>query len=463
MFLARAVVLVIVFVLGRFVFYTDIAAHIPRGLNDLVDDVQQIVETSASEISRAPGPRRPLSIEVSQPARAVPELSLALVPVPEATSPPVRPMASRSRETQRPEQPAGQSSRDVVAGPGGIGRRRPSCRLDRHRTRVPGVVSLPPGDQRDEAELVVRRRACGRRPSMPIGDLPLGTTSPRLATGRHARRGRARADRTRSGGSRTTPRQDVCITVRSVDCRDWTTGRGAVAGVGLLAPIGRLYARLALRPRPNRTRSSRCRCLGTLLLIIQGSALVMGIVLADHHVGGTSSSPHRAGPSGDFAIASRPSRATSSTLAGSFNRMSAAASSICCTCSAEKRLDDELRIRARDPELAVPVETPRLAGLGVARPFANRAEVGGGYYRFLHDRPAAARVLIADVSGRALGRAVHGRAEGADARAEPRQPLPRKLLIEVNRLRLLTSTQLHHDDLRGARFGSPDVGVPRAP
>jgi len=225
-----------------------------------------------------------------------------------------------------------------------------------------------------------------------------------------------------------------------LECRDWTTGRGATAAVRLLAPLTRLYGRVAAASSsaPGRAFVLLTFAFGGLLLIIQGSALVMGIVLGRS----ITSAVHElfAGTErirqGDFAYRIKTeSRDQLGELGESFNRMSGSIVHLLHVQREKQRLDDELRIAREIQNSLLPVETPRLAGLDVADLCEPAREVGGDYYDFFMIGPRLLGVLIADVSGKGTSAALYmAELKGLMLALSQAQPSPRKLLIEVNRL-----------------------------
>ena len=224
-------------------------------------------------------------------------------------------------------------------------------------------------------------------------------------------------------------------TMAFMDCTAWEDGGGGTIAMTLDAPLVALSNRLAS------VHSSEIAAtigqswwtvlvqllvlLAVLFLIIQGSALVVGGVLARS----ITSAVHELFigtervRQGDFAhripIASRDQLGE---LAESFNRMSGSIEQLLHVQREKQRLDDELRI-ARDIQRSLlPARLPATAGLDVADLCEPAREVGGDYYDFFELSPTSLGVLIADVAGKGhVGGAVHGRDEGADAGAQPRR------------------------------------------
>ena len=111
--------------------------------------------------------------------------------------------------------------------------------------------------------------------------------------------------------------------------------------------------------------------------------------------------------------------------------------------------------RARDPEVAAAGRAAGVARADDRGPVRAGARSGRRLLRFLRSGPApAGRHGGGRVGQRHVGGALHGRAQGPDAVAQPRgSESPRRLLIEANRLLADAprQPQLHHDDLRRHR------------
>src|SRR5262249_26317494 len=121
-------------------------------------------------------------------------------------------------------------------------------------------------------------------------------------------------------------------------------------------------------------------------------------------------------------------------LAESFNRMSGSIVHLLHVQREKQRLDDELRIAREIQKSLLPVEPPRLAGLGVADLCEPAREVGGDYYDFFEIAPRQLGVLIADVSGKGTSAALYmAELKGLMLALSHTEPSPRKLLVDVNR------------------------------
>ncbi len=429
------VVLVVVFALFLAVlFYTDVAAYMfHEGFNDLADNVQQFAETSAIEISRSPATAdAALERKVANLRAQFSELSMAIVPVTAGSG---------------PVQAAGPWQH--VAAPDSVPAWLALAR------GFHGVVPLI-GDRGADPRLVIRAvafTADGTR--AVIADLPVDTevvarlddrTSTRIrgiTISMDPGRDTPLTSGARTGGGMLSVFQN---TVVFMDCADWQTGRPGRVSIGLDAPLGRLYERLAAAQQVQSTAlsgswwSNLLRVLaavGVLLLIIQGSALFMGGILARM----ITSAVHELFigtervREGDFAHrVNITSRDQLGDLADSFNRMSASMEHLLHVQREKQRLDDELRIAREIQKSLLPVEPPTLDGLGVADLCEPAREVGGDYYDFFAVGPRQLGVLVADVSGKGTSAALYmAELKGLMLALSHTERSPRRLLIDVNR------------------------------
>jgi sigma-B regulation protein RsbU (phosphoserine phosphatase) len=177
--------------------------------------------------------------------------------------------------------------------------------------------------------------------------------------------------------------------------------------------------------------------LGILFLIIQGSALVMGALLARS----ITSAVHELFlgtervQQGDFTHRIRiDSRDQLGDLADSFNRMSASIDHLLHVQREKQRLDDELRIAREIQQSLLPVRAPAMPGLDIAALCEPAREVGGDYYDFFALGPRQLGVLVADVSGKGTSAALYmAELKGLMLGLSYTERSPRRLLIDVNR------------------------------
>jgi phosphoserine phosphatase RsbU/P len=175
-----------------------------------------------------------------------------------------------------------------------------------------------------------------------------------------------------------------------------------------------------------------------LFLLIQGVALLMGLVLARS----ITSAIHELFTGtervqqGDFAH--RIEVTTNDQLgelAHSFNQMTGSIEGLLQTAAEKKRLDEELRI-ARQIQMSLlprgPLDVP---GLGITALCVPAREVGGDYYDFFHLPDDRLGVLIADVAGKGTSAALYmAELKGLVLALSQTEFSPRQLLINVNRI-----------------------------
>jgi sigma-B regulation protein RsbU (phosphoserine phosphatase) len=432
------VALVVVFALFVAVlFYTNVAAYMfHEGFSDLVDNVQQFAETSAIEIGRSPDTAGPaIDRKVANLKSQFGELSMAVLPVKKAN---------------------GAAGAVVTAGVWGHAsppESVPAWVVDARGFR--GAVALA-NKVNGDPHLVIR--AAVLTPAgdwVVVADIPVDTD---VISRLHDRTGTrirgitlsdsSAGDTQVTAGSSTGGGMLSVFqhTVVFMDCTDWETGRPARVSIGLDAPLGRLYERLATAqsalPRGLGDEWQNflvaLAVVGVLFLIIQGSALVMGSVLARSitsavHELFTGTERVR---QGDFAHRiSIESHDQLGELSDSFNRMSASIEHLLHVQREKQRLDDELRIAREIQKSLLPVQVPRIAGLGVADLCEPAREVGGDYYDFFELGPRQLGVLVADVSGKGTSAALYmAELKGLMLALSHTQRSPRRLLIDVNRL-----------------------------
>jgi sigma-B regulation protein RsbU (phosphoserine phosphatase) len=230
--------------------------------------------------------------------------------------------------------------------------------------------------------------------------------------------------------------------VAYMDYTDWETGTPGRVQVGLEAPVGGLYD-LVVTSQPSAVATTGglllvLGLLGALFLVIQGSALVMGALLARS----ITSAVHElfAGTervrSGDFAHRIRiDSKDQLGDLADSFNKMSGSIEHLLHVQREKQRLDDELRIAREIQQSLLPVRPPEVEGLTIADLCEPAREVGGDYYDFFELGPRQIGVLVADVAGKGTSAALYmAELKGLMIALSRQERSPRQLLIEVNRL-----------------------------
>jgi len=428
------VVLVLAFGLASgFVIYMNLAGFMFReGFERLVDDVTQVAETTSAELSASSAPaaevldRRLASYEGTYPA-----LSMAVLPLPDAAGGQGRAAGVTTAGLWRHSRPPEAAPAWLVVA----------------RRFAGPVKSEATGN--DEPSLLIRAAIPtrdGRR--VVIVDLPVDTDIiTRLDADRGTRirslafdPGLAAAAPSLNNAARVGPlfRQTVAF----MDYTDWETGRSARVAVGLEAPVGGLYDRVAA-VQPTQLTSTggllaAMALLGLLFVIIQGTALVGGVLLARS----ITSAVHElfVGTervrSGDFAHRIRiDSEDQLGELADSFNKMSGSIEHLLHVQREKQRLDDELRIAREIQQSLLPVESPAIEGIGLAALCEPAREVGGDYYDFFRLGPRQLGVLVADVAGKGTSAGLYmAEVKGLMIALSQQWRSPRQLLIEVNRL-----------------------------
>jgi sigma-B regulation protein RsbU (phosphoserine phosphatase) len=228
---------------------------------------------------------------------------------------------------------------------------------------------------------------------------------------------------------------------------DWERGSTGRASIRLDAPLGELYGQLISAQPPELASVLGGRwggfvlaliVLGALFLVIQGSALVMGALLARS----ITSAVHEmfVGTErvrqGEFGHRIRiESRDQLGELAESFNRMSGSIEHLLHVQRQKQRLDDELRIAREIQKSLLPVEPPRLAGLQIADLCEPAREVGGDYYDFFVLGPRQLGVVVADVAGKGTSAALYmAELKGLMLALSHGERSPRRLLVDLNEL-----------------------------
>ena len=413
---------------GSVVLYTNIAAFVFReGVDDILDDVTQVAEATASELARAPKDAEAILTRVQlNRSTHFPAISLALVPVSGE-----RP--STSAPTAWRHTPSPTTVPDWLKGRAGGMR---------------GVLIVAPPDHPEDLMLVVRAAIpTPDQTALVIVDLPVDTAVvAQLDDRTGARMGRFTPPEGRQCGVDTLPAANSTSapplftrTVAFLDCTNWSTGRMARFAISVDAPLSNLYGRITSAP------SAEIRdnflfvlvVLAGLFLIVQVAALVFGAWLARS----ITSAVHELFEGtarvqqGDFAHRIRiESRDQLGDLASSFNRMSASIEHLLHVQREKQRLDDELRIARDIQKSLLPVEPPCLDGLGIADLCEPAREVGGDYYDFFDLGPGRIGVLVADVSGKGTSAALYmAELKGLMLALSHAEPSPRRLLLDVNR------------------------------
>jgi sigma-B regulation protein RsbU (phosphoserine phosphatase) len=432
------VLLVVAFVVaGGVLIYVTVASYVfQEGYADAVENVLQSAETVAIELSRDPaGAQLAAERRYSNMAGLFPNLSLAVVSVPGAQT------------TRRERYPL------VAAGPWAHG--PPPAGVPDWLSGSSGFTGTLVQDAAGapgEPALVIRAVVpTGDRTRLIIADLPVdGTVKARLRDRTATTVGQVTVTGCGAGlpapdGAGRRIRALFRETVALLPCTRWEDGGLGEVSVQLAAPVGALYNQIAAVNSTGAMGSlggtwdvfvQVLVVLGALFLIVQASALVIGVVLARS----ITSAVHElfAGTEriqqGDFAHRiAIGSRDQLGDLALSFNRMSASVEHLLHVQREKQRLDDELRIAREIQKSLLPVQPPVMAGLDIADLCEPAREVGGDYYDFFELGPRQLGVLIADVSGKGTSAALYmAELKGLMLALSHSSPSPRDLLIEVN-------------------------------
>jgi sigma-B regulation protein RsbU (phosphoserine phosphatase) len=455
------------------VFYFDVSAYMFReGFTDLSENVQQFAETSAVEIGRTPATTESaIQRKVTNLKAQFSQLSMAVVPVKPAAGEPTiitaGPWQHASAPTTVPNWVVlarGFHGLVPVTSPGGG---------DPHLV-IRAAVLTAEGDRMVVADLPVDTDVIAQlddRTSMHIRGVTISMNA-----------NNAEGAFTVGTGTGSGMLSIFQNTVAFMDCVDWTTGRPGRVTIGLDAPLGRLYDKVSAAQSLSSPTSGKrsgfltvAAAVGVLLLIVQGSALFMGVLLARM----ITSAVHELFTGtervqqGDFAHrVNITSRDQLGELAESFNRMSASIEHLLHVQREKQRLDDELRIARDIQKSLLPVQPPKIDGLGVADLCEPAREVGGDYYDFFEVGPRQLGVLVADVSGKGTSAALYmAELKGLMLALSQGERSPRRLLIDVNRRlaahldnrSFITMTyavlDLEHRTLTSARAGHPPVIV----
>jgi sigma-B regulation protein RsbU (phosphoserine phosphatase) len=224
--------------------------------------------------------------------------------------------------------------------------------------------------------------------------------------------------------------------------RDWTSGQTGSVIATMQLSIPDIYRRISAPASGGQSFSQSLLILllviGVLFLIIQGLALILGLVLARSITGsvhelfaGTERVRH-----GDFThkIAIR-AQDQLGELAHSFNSMTASIEDLLREQAEKKRLEEELRIAHEIQMSLLPHGPLRMPGLSVTAVCVPAREVGGDYYDFFPLDENRVGILIADVSGKGTSAALYmAELKGLMLSLSRIHTSPRDLLIVANRV-----------------------------
>ena len=422
------------------VLYLNVSSYMfHEAFEDISRDVLQAAETTSAEIGRTPAAAEAvLTRKYENLSARYPALSLALV---------------------RLEQSTGKPTVLGVASPPPIASAGPWRHLDKPPAPpqwLPGagafqwVVAVPADGAPEESVLVMRALVVTRSGDRAvIADLPVdASVAVEIESRTKVRIGQVHAPAecggAASASNQTTPGGSGFFrqTVAFVQCKGWLTGSVGAATVSLDAPIRRLYAHVTDRQVGGASYDQAffflLIFLAVLFLIIQGSALLMGALLARSitfavHELFIGTERVRLG---DFSHRININSGDQlGDLALSFNRMSSGMEHLLHVQREKQRLDDELRIAREIQKSLLPTSLPGIDGLSIADLCEPAREVGGDYYDFFDLGHRRIGVMVADVSGKGTSAALYmAELKGLMLALSRKEHSPRRLLIEANRL-----------------------------
>ncbi len=178
--------------------------------------------------------------------------------------------------------------------------------------------------------------------------------------------------------------------------------------------------------------------LGGLFLIIQVSAIFVGLVLARSITGSVHalSQGTEHVRQGDFSYKVQVrSRDQLGELADSFNLMTTSIQDLLRESAEKERLQEELRIARNIQMSLLPKDQIHMPGLSIAALCLPATEVGGDYYDFIALDDDRLALLIADVSGKGTSAALYmAELKGLVLSLSRIYHSPRKLLVEANKI-----------------------------
>jgi sigma-B regulation protein RsbU (phosphoserine phosphatase) len=439
---------------GGDVLYNNVAGYLfHEEFNDIADEIHQMAETGAAEIGRDTGiAQAVLDRKYENVVKRYPALSLAFVPV---SDPPTAATSDR-KHAAFAARPASAGPWLHVPAPATLPRWVITTR------GFKGVLALAfAGGQADPRLLIRSAVPTADGAAMILVDLPVDTE---IAARVQDKTGTRMGGLTLSAGAAApmaaTPspvppagrpvvpaRGMLSVfrqTVAFMDFTDWQTGLAGRVAIGLDAPLGRIYSRMAAVQTSQPGGGGwdvfvqMFAVLGVFFLIIQGSALFMGgmfareITSAVHELFVGTERVRQGNFAHRITIESRDQLGD---LAGSFNEMSASIEHLLHVQREKQRLDDELRIAREIQRSLLPTKPPAMAGLSVADLCEPAREVGGDYYDFFELGPRQLGVLIADVSGKGTSAALYmAELKGLMLALSHTEKSPRQLLMAVNHL-----------------------------
>lgn len=230
-----------------------------------------------------------------------------------------------------------------------------------------------------------------------------------------------------------------------LDYHDWDTGDAASASVAIVINMWEIYNRISVVSQTGLGSMNVGQLLlavlaliGTLFLIIQGVALVIGFVLARQVTGAvhdlfTGTLHLRAGDFGHQI----PVRARDQLgeLAESFNVMTGEVTTLLGEMAEKGRMAQEMSAAREIQQKLLPAGPLRVTGLAVTAFCEPAREVAGDYYDFLPITDSMVGLLIADVAGKGLAAGLYMAQLKVIVQSLARLHYePREFLIAVNKV-----------------------------
>ena len=227
-----------------------------------------------------------------------------------------------------------------------------------------------------------------------------------------------------------------------IEYRDWPTGDTGTLLVSTRLSVTQLYDRISsnegIAGRLGQGLLLALFGIGVLFLVIEFIALVVGFALARSITGSvhelfTGTERVR---QGDFTHKIGVTTEDQlGELAGSFNQMTASIEDLLRQAAEKKRLEEELRI-AREIQMSLLPQGPLvMPGLSLTALCVPAREVGGDYYDFFPMPNNRLGVLIADVSGKGTSAAFYmAELKGLVLSLSQIHSSPRELMIAANRI-----------------------------
>lgn len=256
---------------------------------------------------------------------------------------------------------------------------------------------------------------------------------------RLATRQRAVRDLLRSSGTSQGEGKQRLPWVAMLQATDWDTGTPVSAAMQIGVNVPDIYDRVsASQVGTYWFVAVFLMIVAGLFLVIEASALVMGLTLARSITGSVhelfqGTERVRAG---DFSHRIRVATADQlGQLADSFNQMTGSIETLLREAEEKKRLEEELRIARQIQMSLLPRGKVAVPGLSLTALCVPAREVGGDYYDLLPLDDNRLGVLVADVSGKGTSAALYmAELKGLILSLSRTCRSPRELLLTANEI-----------------------------